>query len=135
LVASCLIHFFLPLMLKPLLLIASCATLATTANALIRHALVGRFMWKGSVLVLARDAFALLQQPLFLLGLLVLGTSVALWMLIMATCELSFAYPAQIGLVIILTSLVSAYFFAEKLTPMNLVGLALILIGVALVRK
>lgn len=120
---------------RDLLLIVTCAALATAANSAFRYVLPGRLSWRDSIQCFMVDSFALLLQPIFLAGLILLAASIGLWMLVMAKCDLSFAYPAQIGLVITFTTLTSCLLFADKLSPANIVGLLLILLGVGLVRK
>jgi multidrug transporter EmrE-like cation transporter len=101
--------------------------------ALFRHVLSGRITWQGSVSLLVKNTFALLAQPLFLLGFLVLSVSILLWLVVLATQKLSVAYPVQIGLVTLFSALVALFVFKEAIPPRAMVGYGMLLAGVVLI--
>ena len=116
-------------------MIILCAVVATAANAFLRNALAGKLGWSGSVMRFLRDAIPLSVQPSFIIGGILFITATMIWMLIMGTCPMSFAYPAQIDLVTVFTTVCTWLVFSEAMTPQNWIGLVVIVIGVLLVRK
>jgi len=118
---------------KSILLLLSSAGAAAISTAIFRAALKDRFMWKGSVPVLIRDVFGLLSNIGFLTGLFVFILANVLWLLVLGSQKLSVAYPVQIGLVVVLNALISAWFFAESMAAQGYAGLALIIMGVFLI--
>jgi multidrug transporter EmrE-like cation transporter len=118
---------------KSILLLLSSAGAAAISTAIFRATLKDRFMWKGSVPVLIRDVFGLLSNIGFLTGLSVFILANVLWLLVLGSQKLSVAYPVQIGLVVVLNALISAWFFAESMTAQGYAGLAFIIMGVFLI--
>ena len=101
--------------------------------SIFRHVLSGNIAWTGDLLLLIKDVFALLLQPLFLLGLLAFVVANTLWLIVLATQKLSVAYPVQIGLVTIFTGIISVLIFRETLPPRAYAGYGLLLVGVLLI--
>lgn len=122
-------------MFKGIFINLSCAALAVTANALLKHALHGRIAWKSSVPTLFADAFGLLRYPLVWLGASAFVAANVLWLFILATQRMSVAYPMQLSLVFLFSSLTSILVFSEKVTLSGLLGLALVVAGVVMVSR
>jgi multidrug transporter EmrE-like cation transporter len=117
------------------LLFLSCSVTACVSMSIFRHVLAGKIVWNGDILALLRDMFALLAQPVFLLGILAFVIANALWIVVLATQKLSIAYPVQIGLVTIFTGVISVVIFREALPPRAFFGYALLLGGVLLIYR
>lgn len=115
-----------------LLLLASGVSAATSA-AVFRLALKGNFAWRGNFWYLIQDTCRLLANPTFLLGLVVFAVANLLWLLVLGSQKLSIAYPVQIGLVLVLNSLISAAFFNEYLSPSGYLGVLLVVFGIFLI--
>lgn len=90
-------------------------------------------MWKGSVAVLLTDLFSLLKQPLFLCGIAAFVVANLMWLLVLASQPLSIAYPLQIGLVILINTLISVFVFTETVSAWGIAGICLVMIGVLLI--
>jgi drug/metabolite transporter (DMT)-like permease len=75
--------------------------------------------------------------PVLLLGLgaCLYIASFAVWLVILARHELSAAYPAAIGLTLAFSTIGAALLLSEPLSPLRLVGIALIFIGILLVTR
>ena len=67
-------------------------------------------------------------------ALLFVGANV-LWLMILATQKLGIAYPLQIALVFLFSSLASLLVFGEKFSLVSVVGLALVVCSVILITK
>jgi multidrug transporter EmrE-like cation transporter len=121
--------------LKSILLLLLSASTAAMSTAILRFALRDSYRFKGSVLQFCQDSLRLLERPAFLMGLLMFMVANVLWLLVLGSQKLSVAYPVQIGLVVVFNALISSLFFSEKLAVQGYVGLALIVVGVALIVK
>jgi multidrug transporter EmrE-like cation transporter len=113
-----------------------CAFLMVGANSFLKMALADKgFAWKGSIVELGRDLLQLLSFPLIWVGtLLFLGANV-LWLMILATQKLGIAYPLQIALVFLFSTMSSILLFGEKPTAISFTGLVLVVSGVVLISK
>jgi small multidrug resistance pump len=67
------------------------------------------------------------------IGIICYLLSFLLWLIIVSKTQLSFAMPLSVGVVNMLVFLGSAYFLNEQITPMKIVGLVIIIIGLFLI--
>ena len=74
----------------------------------------------------------IVTDPWFYLAGACFITATLVYMKILATMELSEAYPITTTLAYILTILGSLYFFNEKLSTINIIGITIILFGILL---
>ena len=77
-----------------------------------------------------REIFNLLFQPIFVIGVLLYGGGTLLWMRVISTEPLSVGYPILVSFSFIIVALGAVLFFKETITPMKLVGMVVILVGV-----
>lgn len=68
-------------------------------------------------------------------GLVMLGALFILWLFLISKTELSALYPAIIGLNFVLISIAARIVFKEHLSPWQIVGIIVIVIGIFLVLK
>ena len=118
---------------KSLLINFICALLTVASNSLLKHALHGRLVWSGSVRSLMTDLGACASLPLAWLGAASFAAANVLWVMILSAQRLSIAYPLQLSLVFLFSTITSMLVFSEKITLQGVTGLLLILAGVALV--
>lgn len=118
---------------KSILLLLASGVSASASAAVFRLALKGNFHWKGSVGVLLQDTARLLVNPTFLVGITVFALANLLWLLVLGSQKLSVAYPIQIGLVLVLNSLISAAVFEEFLSIQGYLGVLLVIFGIILI--
>jgi multidrug transporter EmrE-like cation transporter len=113
-----------------------CASLVVGANCILKMALVNKgFAWKGSFVGLGRDLLHLLSFPLIWVGILLFVAANVLWLVILATQRLGTAYPLQIALVFLFSTMSSILLFGEKPTAISFTGLVLVVSGVVLISK
>ena len=74
------------------------------------------------------------MSPLILLGLIIYGLSVAMWLWVLSKVELSVAYPF-VGVSFLITMAFGAFLLNESVTPMRIVGTILIASGCVLVGR
>lgn len=76
----------------------------------------------------------MISNPAILFGLLLYGMSAFLWVIVLSKVELSYAYPMIAGGYVIV-SLLSCIIFHEHMTPMRIIALMVIVIGVILLGR
>lgn len=81
---------------------------------------------------LFQDILALLQTPIFDIGVILYGLGTLLWMRVISTEPLSTGYPVLLTTAFIIITLGSAFFFKEPLTLAKIGGMALIIGGVVI---
>lgn len=75
-----------------------------------------------------------LTRPYILSGLLLFMASFFLWLRVLATYDLSYAYPL-VSLSYVIVTVASRFLLGESLSPVRCVGLAFILLGIILVGR
>ena len=81
-----------------------------------------------------RAAQTLALEPHILGGLSCYVLSVVVWILALSRVEVSVAYP-MLSVGYIVTAVAAWYFFGEQLTPVRLIGIGVIILGVYLVAR
>jgi multidrug transporter EmrE-like cation transporter len=81
-----------------------------------------------------RAAQALAFQPHIIGGLACYVASVVVWILALSRVEVSIAYP-MLSVGYIVTAVAAWYFFGENLSAARIAGIAVIIVGVALVAR
>ena len=120
---------------RVLALVAWSALATAVANLLLR---TGVQKAGGLSLNLDRfwsDALGLAAQPLFVIGFICYGVAAVLWFSVLPRADLSVTYPVLVGLTFVLVVSGSVAVFHEDLPWVKVVGLVLILAGVALVAR
>ena len=79
-------------------------------------------------------ALRLALSPWFLGGLALYGVSIVLWLVVLSSTPVSAAYPLS-SLGFVLTTAVAVLFLGEAVTPLRLLGIALICCGVVVVSR
>lgn len=76
-----------------------------------------------------------LQNAWLMGGLFLLGISFCLWLLVISRIKLNMAYPVATSLNFCLIALGSWLLFREQLLPTQILGIAIIILGIFLVLK
>lgn len=72
----------------------------------------------------------IVTNPFVVASVLLLGAGMLLWLKVISKVELSRAYPVNIALTVIITTIVSILLFNESATWEKFAGIALILLGI-----
>ena len=72
---------------------------------------------------------------LFFIGAILYASSFLLWLRLLSRLPLSSAYPVAIGLTLVLSVMLSAFWLQERLTSPRLAGIALIFAGTILLTR
>ncbi|MBD3244464.1 MAG: EamA family transporter [Candidatus Moranbacteria bacterium] len=73
-----------------------------------------------------------LYNPWFFMALFMFGISTLSWVKILTKINISVAYPL-LSLSYILTAIGAFYFFDERLKPINILGILVIMLGISLI--
>jgi len=93
---------------------------------------IGKFSFDISTLV--HQYIKILLNPFVIAGLVGFFVSMLIWLYVLSRMELSFAYPfVALNYVLILFG--SYFLFKETITPIKIVGVVTIIIGVCLVAR
>ena len=111
-----------------LLLTAACMAVA---NVLMKNGIgqAGGFAPSFSTVL------SLLRQPAFVIGFLLTGVAALMWFRILATQKLSTCYPLFVSLTYTLITIGAFYFLHERVSTQKLLGLVIIVIGIATVSR
>ncbi len=74
--------------------------------------------------------FKAITTPSVFVAVLMLATGMLLWLYLISRFDLSQAYPVNIGLTVVITTIAAAFLFREPVTLIKVVGIALVLFGV-----
>ena len=117
-----------------LLAIFVSVSLAVVGQLLLKMGMlrVGKFSFNISTLV--HQYARILLNPFVIVGLFGFFVSMLIWLYVLSRMELSFVYPfVALNYVLILFG--SYFLFKETITPLKIVGVAVIIIGVFLVAR
>lgn len=81
-----------------------------------------------------KSVFSILLIPEIVIGLVLFGTSFLLWIKVLTSNELSYAYP-MVSLGYILTTFAGVFLFKETFTTSKLIGVIVIIVGVYIINK
>lgn len=119
-------------MASGLMQIVIASSVGGAANLLIRGSIdQSKAFRSGSALNTIADFLALLPDPKFALGVTLYFISMVLWFQIIAAESLSVAYPMMISLTFAIVTIGAMYFFGERITLRHILGLVLIIGGIA----
>lgn len=113
---------------------SSAAAWAFLAVAIAFNTL-GNLLLKKAGMAEVSSRFELFLSWAFVLGGLLFGLNLLAYTQAQAGLALSVGYPVLIGLSMIGVAAGASYFFGEVITPMKLGGIALILVGIAMLAR
>lgn len=105
---------------------AQIALKAGMASASVQRALAGG----AKIATLFDIAF----NPFVMLGLFLYFSSAAVWLLVLARVQVSFAYPF-VALGFVLTALLGRFFFQDTFSAAKIIGTMLIMVGVIVLAR
>ena len=117
-----------------LVLVLVTAVLTMAANLLLRVGIVaaGGFSF-GGLAETVRGLVALFMEPRFLLGFVLYFAAAVVWFRVVATERLSVAYPLLVSCTFTLVTAGAVVALGESLTRRQVLGLVVILAGIALI--
>lgn len=117
---------------RGLFLILVAAFLTVSGNLMIRQGVVlaGGLSLESTVFL--KEMRNLLQQPLFVAGVVLYGLASIVWFGIVSTENLNSSYPLLVGITFILVTLGATVLFRESLSWQKVLGITIILIGIVI---
>jgi len=113
-----------------------CAILMVGSNCFLKLALEDKeIAWKGSFIGFGKELLHLLSFPMIWYGMLLFVGANILWLVILATQKLGIAYPLQIALVFLFSTLTSIIVFGEEFNFVSVAGLLLVFCGIVLITR
>lgn len=114
------------------LLILSAVVIGVLGQLLMKHgvSLLGGIGSGGLATFFLKAAFS----PWIIAGIFAYVFGTGIWLVLLSKVEVSFAYP-MLSLGYIFLLLLSAFFFHEQITPIRIMGVILIVLGVSLVAR
>ena len=88
----------------------------------------------GSAKALISLFSGIIKSPMVLTGLFLYFISAAIWLVILSTVDLSFAYPF-IGLSYVLVLILSKFILKEEVNPIRWIGAFIITAGVVIISR
>jgi len=79
-----------------------------------------------------KDVFALLINPIFIVGLGLYGAGTLVWMRVLSTEPISVGYPILMSIAFITVTGGAAFFFNEAITIPKIIGMVIIVVGVVI---
>ena len=120
---------------KGIVLVVISALLTASANLMLREGTVRAGGLSLTLSVLADEMGQLLRQPLFDIGVLLYSAAALVWFRIVSTENLNTSYPLLVSLTFLFVTFGATLLFQEPLSWQKAIGLAAILIGIALVSR
>jgi len=122
-------------LLSSVLLILLSISIAVTGQILLKIGIdrigVNGF---GSAKALISLFSGIIKSPMVLTGLFLYFISAAIWLVILSTVDLSFAYPF-IGLSYVLVLILSKFILKEEVNPIRWIGAFIITAGVVIISR
>lgn len=116
-------------------LIIVTASLNAALQVLLKFAAPSVLEIVGSSATVVQKIFRLITSPYLISIAVVMLGGVMLWFKVVARVDLSRAYPLNIALTAIFTTVAALWLFRENLTVVNVSGIALIVLGMFFVLK
>lgn len=88
----------------------------------------------GSMRSLTGLFSGIIRSPMVLTGLFLYLISAAIWLVVLSTVDLSFAYPF-IGLTYVMVLVLSRFILKEEVNPIRWVGAFIITVGVVVISR
>jgi len=116
-----------------ILLVLVAALVQSAANLLLRGGVRQFAAFSLAPERLFQSLMGLLAQPLFVIGAACYAASAIVWFRVISLENLTTAYPVLIGVSFVAVSVGAVVFYGERVNLMKVAGMALILVGVAIV--
>ena len=113
--------------MKQFVLPAAAATISAFGQVLLKYAMVAH----GPIEPSLRGVFSLLLQPRLIAAFIIYALAMLMWLQVLARTPLSVAYT-MLALTYAVVPCLAIFFFDERLALIQVVGIALVLAGVAL---
>lgn len=113
-----------------------CASLMVFSNALLKLSLKNSSIaWNGKLIDWLYQFAFLLKKPSMWCAIILFVFSNLLWVFILSYQKMSVAYPLQITLVFVFSTIITFFIFDERISYSGIIGLIFIISGILLLIK
>ena len=120
---------------RGLLLVVVSALLTVASNLMLRTGVTQAGGFELSAGGMFGNLLRLARQPLFVCGMALYGTAAIVWFRVISTENLSTSYPLLVSLTFVLVTTGAVVFFREPISWQKILGIGVILVGIALVAR
>lgn len=114
---------------RGLLLLILSSLCTVSANLLMRAGILRSGGLTFSFDRLVEQSVALSFQPMFVSGVILYGVAAIIWFRILSTENLSLSYPLMVSMTFVMVTLGACYFFGERMSWRQILGVFVILAG------
>ncbi len=123
---------FMAISTQGIILIIIAATMMSFGSLGLKGAIDAIGGFGENIGTLFKDIFALMINPIFLIGLALYGGGTLIWMRVISTEPISVGYPILMSIAFITITGGAAFFFNETITIQKIIGMAIIVAGVVI---
>lgn len=120
--------------IHPYIIVFMCVIVNVVSQILLKAGMngIGHFEFDSQNLMMA--GWKVITNPYVMGGLALYGLSFLLWLMALSRLEVSLAYPL-LSIGYILTPFISYFLLQEAFSPLRIVGICIIMIGVFIVAR
>ncbi len=104
------------------------AIISAFGQVLLKYAMLKH----GAISFTLKGLFHLLTEVRLIVALVIYAVALLMWLHILSKIPLSTAYPV-LAITYVIVPVLSIYFFAERISHMQILGICFVLVGVALI--
>lgn len=123
---------FMAISTQGILLIVVAATMMSFGSLGLKGAIEAIGGFGGDITSIHKDIFALMINPIFIVGIILYGAGTLVWMRVISTEPLSVGYPILMSMAFATITVGAAVFFEEAITPPKIIGMLVIVVGVVI---
>jgi multidrug transporter EmrE-like cation transporter len=106
---------------------------AAGGNLLLKHGMNSVGSIAETHLPLAQYALQALTRPQIIVGVIFYIVSFVMWLALLSMMDISLVYPIFVSAAFLIVMLGSVFLFGEHVTPLRVLGTAVVAVGIALV--
>lgn len=115
------------------LLLASSVVLSASGNMLFKAGMLTIIPYAASGLGPLAYGLYVISRPQVIVGILCYIGTFGTWLSVLSRLELSVAYPIFVSAAFTVVTLGAMLFFHENITPLRIIGMVVVFIGICLV--
>lgn len=123
---------FMAISMQGIILIIVAATMMSFGSLGLKGAIEAIGGFGGNLATIHKDIFALMINPIFIVGIILYGAGTLVWMRVISTEPLSVGYPILMSMAFATITVGAAIFFKEAITIPKIIGMIVIIIGVVI---
>ncbi len=123
---------FMAISTQGIILIVIAATMMSFGSLGLKGAIEAIGGFGSNISTIHKDIFALMINPIFIVGIILYGAGTLVWMRVISTEPLSIGYPILMSMAFATITVGAAVFFKEVITMPKIIGMIIIVVGVVI---